>query len=185
MVHAAKLLPGEYYVSLHNELIVTVLGSCVSACIRDNKLGIGGMNHFMLPINTRDDTAAFHSDISAATRYGNYAMEHLINAILKSGGLRRNLEVKIFGGGRILAHMSDVGHKNIEFVRHYLETEALAVSAEDVGGAHPRKVQYFPATGKVRVKMLRALKNKTIVQREKEYLSSLKRQPVSGEIELF
>ena len=104
---AAKILPGEYYVTANNEAIVTVLGSCVSACIRDKVFGIGGMNHFMLPINKNMsdiDIAA----MSNAGRYGNFAMEKMINDILKNGGTRENLEVKIFGGGRVLKDMKNI-----------------------------------------------------------------------------
>lgn len=184
---AAKLLPGEYYVTTHQELIVTVLGSCVSACIRDTRTNIGGMNHFMLPANdSRSSEDSWKStSISAATRYGNYAMEHLINTILKYGGDRGRLEVKVFGGGRILTGMTDVGRRNIAFVEDYLRTEGLRVVASDLGDTCPRKVVYDPVTGKVKMKRLRSLHNQTIVQREKAYMNDIARQPVEGEIDLF
>ena len=177
---AAKILPGEYYVSMRGELITTVLGSCVSACVRDSRLGIGGMNHFMLPSRDRTD----HSDPITA-RYGSFAMETLINDILKNGGRRRNLEVKIFGGGQILAHMTDIGAKNIHFVKEYLALEKITLNAEDVGGPHPRKVLYYPDEGRVRVKKLRSLHNDTIIEREKRYIDELEQQPTAGDIELF
>jgi chemotaxis protein CheD len=181
---AARLLPGEYYVTVHDEGVYTTLGSCISACIRDRVSGIGGMNHFMLPAS--GDAGGWKStSLSAATRYGNFAMEHLINVIMKNGGKRQNLEVKVFGGGRILANMTDVGMRNIEFVRDYLHTEGLSVVAEDVGSIYPRMVVYFPATGKVRVKRLRSLHNNTIAEQETRYLSSIETKPVSGDIELF
>ncbi len=183
---AAKLLPGEYYVTLRDEAVVTVLGSCVSACIRDRKTGIGGMNHFMLPENARADGRQWGGDVlSSATRFGNNAMERLINDILKNGGERRALEVKIFGGGRILAQMTDIGQRNIEFVHDYVRTESLALVAEDTGDTCPRKVVYFPASGRVRVKKLRSLHNETIIQRETRYLQDIGKAPVSGSIELF
>jgi chemotaxis protein CheD len=184
--YAAKLLPGEYYVTVEDEMIVTVLGSCVSACIRDPIRGIGGMNHFMLPASQRDDDDRWrHGRMDAAARYGNYAMELLINTILKHGGNRAHLEVKIVGGGRILTHMTDIGQRNITFVREYLRTEGLQVIAEDVGDIHPRKVYYLPSLGKVRMQKLRALRNDTIVRREKAYMHALAQQPVSGDVELF
>ena len=183
---AVKLLPGEYYVTVEDEMIVTVLGSCVSACIRDPIRGIGGMNHFMLPAGQRDDADRWqHGCLDAAARYGNYAMELLINTILKHGGNRAHLEVKIVGGGRILTHMTDIGQRNITFVRDYLRTEGLQVIAEDVGDIHPRKVYYLPSLGKVRMQKLRALHNDTILRREKAYMHSLARQPVRGDVELF
>lgn len=181
---AAKILPGEFYVTTADEVIVTVLGSCVSACIRDRVFGIGGMNHFMLPATTGSASGAARLP-DAAARYGNFAMELLVNTILKHGGSRKNMEVKIFGGGRVLAQLTDVGHRNIAFVREYIQTEGLDLLAEDVGDRYPRKVAYFPKTGRVRVKRLKAMHNDTVVTRENRYLRELQSQPVSGEIELF
>jgi len=184
--HVAKILPGEYYVTVNDELITTVLGSCVSACIRDPLFGIGGMNHFMLPANKRDNGTQWGNDpISSATRYGNFAMEHLINGILTNGGSRKNLEVKIFGGGRIISKMTDIGINNINFVREYIETESLNLIAENVGDIYPRKIMYDPKTGKVKMKKLRSLHNDTIISREDSYLNEIVAEPVSGEIDLF
>ena len=185
-IFAAKILPGQYYVTANNEAIVTVLGSCVSACIRDKVFGIGGMNHFMLPLNK----GMSHAEVSAmsnAGRYGNFAMEKMINDILKNGGTRENLEVKIFGGGRVLKNMQtlDIGNGNINFVREYIKTEHLNLVGEDVGDVFPRKVIYFPLTGKVKVKKLRQMHNKTIIERETNYMSSIEVKPVESEIELF
>ncbi|MDT8404573.1 chemoreceptor glutamine deamidase CheD [Sulfuriflexus sp.] len=185
-ITAAKILPGEYYVTTQNEAIVTVLGSCVSACVRDKVFGIGGMNHFMLPMTTANSSDAWKNvNISAATRYGNFAMEHLINTILGNGGMRENLEVKVFGGGRILAQMTDIGSRNISFVREYIATEKLALLAEDLGDTCPRKVMYNPITGKVKMKKLRSLHNNTIIDRETEYMQKLDIEPVESEIDLF
>lgn len=183
---AAKLLPGEYYVTNEHEMITTVLGSCVSACIRDVVTGIGGMNHFMLPettqsrLQSRDETV-----VGSAMRYGNYAMEHLINTILQHGGKRKNLEVKLFGGGKIIATLSDVGLRNVEFVLDYVDTEALNLVSHDLGDIYPRKVNFYPKTGRVRMKKLKDLHNDTILLREKQYRSQLKDMPVEGSIELF
>jgi len=178
---AAKILPGEYYVSATNELITTVLGSCISVCIRDPKNGVGGMNHFMLPTdkNVNEDI------LSDAARYGNYAMEHLINDIIHYGGERKNLEFKVFGGGKVLDMKMDIGKKNIAFVFEYLQTESFKVTSEDVGDVYPRKVIYFPMTGVARIKKLKKLHNQTIISRENRYLDEIKKKPVSGDIELF
>ncbi len=178
----AKILPGEYYVTKNNECVTTVLGSCVSACIRDVRLGIGGINHFMLPINKGVNPDSIISD---AARYGNFAMEHLINDIIQNGGQRKNLEFKLFGGGKIMQAMMDVGKKNIDFVLEYLATEGFKSIAEDLGGNYPRKVIYFPKTGKARMKKLQSMHNDTIVNREKSYMDHLKVEPVQGDIELF
>lgn len=180
----AKILPGEYYVTVHNEAIMTVLGSCVSACIRDTVFGIGGMNHFMLPMSEDESRMWGTNAVSSATRYGNFAMEQLINTILKQGGHRRNLEVKIFGGGRILAQMTDVGRRNIAFVQEYIRTEDLRLVAEDIGDIYPRKVLYFPLTGKARMKKLQALHDDSVAQEETRYMGKL-RKPVEGSVELF
>jgi len=180
---SAKILPGEYYVTIQpNEIVATTLGSCVSACIRDKVFGIGGMNHFMLPVKSEHASDYW---MDSATRYGSYAMEHLINDILKNGGNRKNLEVKLTGGGKIMQNMSDVGERNIEFVLEYLQTENLDVIVQDLGGIYPRKVMYFPATGRLRVKKLRSMHNETLIQREKSYQHELELQPDSGGIELF
>lgn len=177
-----KILPGEFYVTTQGEAVVTVLGSCVSACIRDRRKGIGGMNHFMLPESSAGLGA--HGN-GRAERYGNVAMEQLINSLLKAGADRHELEVKVFGGGRVLTQMTDVGRRNIAFVRQYLQVEKLAVAAEDMGDIYPRQVQYFPATGKVRVRLLRSLHNDTIFVRERSYLDKLAADPIAGEVELF
>lgn len=182
---AAKILPGEYYVTGNDELLVTVLGSCVSACIRDPEAGVGGMNHFMLPADNGGRGSWDAAGIDNSTRYGSHAMEKLINGILKHGGSRRNLEVKVFGGGKILAQMIDVGRKNIDFVLEYARTENLRLAASDLGDVHPRKVYYLPSTGKVYVKKLYKLHNDTIVEREKAYLQELARRRLEGDITLF
>lgn len=185
-VVAARILPGEYYVTREDELVTTVLGSCISACIRDKVLGIGGMNHFMLPeTNSERLNAGSESVVGNATRYGNYAMEHLINDILANGGKRKNLEVKLFGGGKILPRMGDVGKRNIEFALEYVDTEALILTSQDLGDIYPRKVIYFPKTGKVKMKKVKDLHNETIVQRETKYRTTIKDEPVVSEIELF
>lgn len=183
-VYAAKILPGEYYVSLEGEMIVTVLGSCVSACIRDSVFGIGGMNHFMLPIGA-EGGASNSTWNNAATRYGNFAMEALINDVLKHGGRRENLELKIFGGGMVMEHMTNIGKQNIAFVHEFIKTEGLKLLAEDLGGIYPRKVHYFPQSGKVRMKKLRSMHNRTIIEREADYMDSLETKPIEGEIDLF
>ena len=185
-IYAAKLLPGEFYVTMNGELITTVLGSCVSACIRDTTTGIGGMNHFMLPADISRDTKAWgNTPVDAQTRYGNIAMERLINVILAGGGKRQNLEIKLFGGGKVLQIDTDIGGKNIDFVKHYLDTEGLAIAAEDVGGNKPRKIQYFPNTGRARVKSLNSLHNDTLTKRESSYIKTISNAHVEGRIDLF
>ena len=183
---AAKILPGEYYVTSENELITTVLGSCISACVRDKESGIGGMNHFMLPETTElKMQQGSNAMIGNATRYGNYAMEHLINTILSNGGKRKNLELKVFGGGKIIPTLSDVGKSNIEFILDYIDQEGLQLLSQDLGDIYPRKVIYFPKTGKVGMKKIQDLHNDTVAQRDHQYLRTIKDLPVEGDVELF
>jgi chemotaxis protein CheD len=183
---AARLLPGEYYVTTAHEVIATVLGSCVSACIRDTRIGVGGMNHFMLPLDSSQGTSAWGAAVSAATRYGNVAMERLINDILKLGGKREHLEIKLVGGGRVLAEMTtDIGARNIEFVRRYVADEGFKVLGEDLGDVFPRRVVYFPQTGRIRVRKLSAGRDDTLAARERQYLQQLDTKPVENEVELF
>jgi chemotaxis protein CheD len=185
-IFSAKILPGEFYVSVSGELITTVLGSCVSACIRDRKTGIGGMNHFMLPTDIKRNSSSWSdTPVNMQTRYGNIAMEQLINVILASGGKRSNLEIKLFGGGKVLQIDTDIGGKNIDFVKQYLITEGLKITAEDVGGIYPRKVLYFPKTGRVRVKKLVNMHNETLKKREQNYIKTLGTSPIEGKIDLF
>ena len=179
---AAKILPGEYYFTGKDMLIVTVLGSCVAACIRDRVSGLGGMNHFMLP-----DGGDGENPISASMRYGTYAMEVLINQLLKAGARRENMEAKVFGGGAVLRGFTaiNVGERNAEFVLKYLRAEKMRITAEDLNDIYPRKVYFFPRTGKVLVKKLMQVHNDTLVKREQDYASRLKSNTVGGEVELF
>ncbi len=183
----AKILPGECYVSRTGEMIVTVLGSCISACIRDKEIGVGGMNHFMLPVQ-KDPNGKLRSGlVTAELCYGNWAMEFLINEILKLGGKKNRLEVKLFGGGKVLGGMTsiDIGARNINFVRSFLSNEKIRVVAEDLGDVYPRKVLYFPDTGAVKLKRLRSQANNTIEKRERAYMESMDQKPKSSDVELF
>ena len=180
---AVKLLPGEYYVTDKDMLLVTVLGSCVAACIRDCQSGIGGMNHFMLPEGGGDAG----SPLNASARYGTYAMEILINQLLKLGARRSNLEAKVFGGGNVLDGLTvaNVGQRNADFVLKFLQTEKIRIVAQDLVDIYPRKVYFFPKNNKVMVKKLRNVHNTTISQREKDYKQQLQKADSGGEIELF
>jgi chemotaxis protein CheD len=178
---AAKILPGEYYYTKQDMVIVTVLGSCVAACIRDRVTGLGGMNHFMLP------DGGDSGPVSASMRYGTYAMEVLINDLLKAGARRESLEAKVFGGGAVLRGFTamNVGERNAAFVTSFLKTEKIPVLAEDLNDIYPRKVYFFPRTGKVLVKKLMQTHNDTLAKRELDYASRLKVTPVSGDVDLF
>jgi len=178
---AVKIQPGEYYATARGRMIVTVLGSCVSVCLRDRGNGIGGMNHFMLP---------GEADASAAgrpARYGGHAMEILVNHLLRLGALRRRLEAKVFGGGQVLrgAEFNDIGARNAEFVLSWLAAERIAVTAQDLLDVHPRKIYFFPDNGRVLVRLLKSLHNNTVIERELAYGRRLQQTDVVGDIELF
>ncbi|MAC46698.1 chemoreceptor glutamine deamidase CheD [Oceanospirillum beijerinckii] len=179
----AKILPGEFYVTSADMAISTVLGSCVSACIRDKRLNIGGMNHFMLPGNSD-----VYNPLSASARYGSYAMEILINEILKRGASRENLEAKVFGGGNVIKSIttSNVGQRNAKFVVDYLGFESIPIVAQDLMDSCPRKVVFFPNTGRVLMKRLHNERiDREIVAVENRYSQTIGAEPVSNDIELF
>lgn len=184
-VETAKILPGEYFATNKDMALVTVLGSCVSACLRDKESGVGGMNHFMLPDEGK--LIGSHGNISAGGRYGVHAMELLINQILKLGGRRDRLEAKVFGGGNVLQGfmLSNVGQQNAEFIVEYLHLEHIPILARDLLDVWPRKIYYFPRSGKVLVKRLRKVNNDTIVLRERDYTARLFHNPIEGGAELF
>jgi chemotaxis protein CheD len=178
-----KVFPGEYYLTRKDdEMIVTVLGSCVSACIRDPISGIGGMNHFMLAQHT---SGGWGNDLRSA-RFGNFAMEKLLNELTKSGCKRERLEVKVFGGGNVTDTSNAVGTDNAEFVLRYLQAEGLRCAAQDLGGSHPRRIHYYPSTGRV-VRRLLGLGESYVVKREETDYEKrlLAEKKTFGDIELF
>ncbi len=181
-VEAVKILPGEYFVTNREMLIVTVLGSCVSACLRDPYTGVAGMNHFMLPGNPDQQ-----SPLAFSARYGVHAMEMLINTMLKQGARRDRLEAKLFGAGNVLRGLTlnKVGTRNAEFALDYLHTENIPVLAEDLLGELPRKVYFFTGEGRVLVRKLRNMHNTTIIDRELEYSSRLRQTQATGDVDLF
>ena len=176
---AVKVLPGEYFVSGEDIVIMTVLGSCIAACIWDGRARTGGMNHFMLP----DGDA---SDVSG--RYGSYAMELLINEMLKLGARRETMQAKIFGGGQVMAGFTtmNVGERNTKFVLDYLATERIPVVSQDVLDIHPRKVCFFPVTGKALVKRLAHAHPETLVVEERKgNAASVAKSTAGGSVDLF
>jgi len=181
----AKVLPGDFYVTREDEILDTVLGSCVSACIRNSRTGVGGMNHFMLPFQRGAGRDSWDATSGLATRYGAASMEQLINRVLNTGGTRSELEVKIFGGAQVLSGLSDIGAHNLHFVREFLEEEGLKIIAQDVGDIYPRHVRYRPRTGKVLMRKLGPSQSATIVTREERYLDDLAEYSVAGSIDLF
>ena len=175
---AVKVLPGEYYVSDEDIVIMTVLGSCIAACIWDSRLRIGGMNHFMLPEGGADTSG----------RYGSYAMELLINELIKRGSTREYMQAKVFGGGAVIAGMTsmNVGERNTQFVLDYLATERIPVVSKDVMDIYPRKVVFFPVTGKAIVKRLAHAHPDTLETQERQGVATrLAQSNAGGTVDLF
>ena len=173
----AQVLPGEFFVTRAEEVISTVLGSCVATCICDRRAGVGGINHFMLPFGVGGPTGA-------ATRYGCFAVERLINEILKHGGRRPSLEVKVFGGASLIRNLGDVGRANVDFIHGYLKAEGIAIAAEDVGGDCARRLRYHAHTGQALIRRLSVSDAEGVASRETELGESLARRP-PNDIELF
>lgn len=182
-VNVVQVFQGDFFVSTREgEMLATVLGSCVAACIRDPVAGVGGMNHFLLPDKGGDANPDL--PFSASLRYGSYSMEQLINGILGAGGRRERLEVKIFGGANVLAGLRGIGHQNADFVERYLKDEGFRIMGKDLRGTLPRKVQYFPSTGIVRMKQIEDASAKAVFQREStKKITAV--QTTAGSIELF
>lgn len=161
-------------------LLSTILGSCVAACIREPVSGIGGMNHFLLPEEAAKEGA------EASLRYGAHSMETLVNALVSASGVRdrRRLEAKVFGGGAVVAGLSDVGGRNGAFVRTWLARDGLRVVAEDLGGKEGRRVLFHPATGRAWCKPINTTDTRLVQEQEK---SRVQRPPAAPklEIELF
>lgn len=175
-----KLISGDWHVSTGGEMLVTILGSCVAACLRDPVAKVAGMNHFMLP----GDPARAIQECDAA-RYGVHAMEQLINGLMKRGARRERLELKLFGGGNVLKNSTQIGSRNAEFIRDFARREGLSIASEDMEGPCPRRVHYFTDSGKVRVRRLQREEDLRILQVERDYAERLKQKPVEGDVELF
>lgn len=143
-----NVIQGEYQISADPATYLsTVLGSCVSVCLHDPNSGIGGMNHFLLPFGPNGAS-------DKPVRYGIYAMEVLINEILKLGGRKKSLTAKLFGAAHISTSLRDIGSSNVRFARDFLGTEGIPCVAESVGGSFARRVIFHPATGHARVRQV-------------------------------
>jgi chemotaxis protein CheD len=178
------ILPGGWHVGRPGERISTVLGSCVAACIRDRLLGLGGMNHFMLPEPREGGVANPSWLLSEPARYGSFAMERLINALIGKGARRERLEVKVFGGARMFDRMGDVGAQNVEFVRRYLDIEGLELAAMEVGGDWGRQVVFDPKSGVALVRRIERVQAREVAQ-EEERIRHAPAPVVEGSVELW
>ncbi len=176
------VLPGYHFIQVEGEVpISTLLGSCVAACIRDTVSGVGGLNHFLLP--EKADAA----EDAQSSRYGVHAMEVLINDLLKTGAKKENLEAKIFGGANVIqtSAMETVGAQNGDFVRNYLNIESIPILAEDLGGEQPRRVYFFPSSGRVSVLRISSTPAEEIKKAELEMRREVCAKQKTGGVELF
>jgi len=178
----AVIMPGEYFVSQEPMVVYTVLGSCISVCIRDAVAKIGGMNHFMLAVPANN---IGHDHWGASARYGSYAMEVLVNELLIRGGHKSRLEVKVFGGGKIYEGMNDVGAQNAAWALEYLDREGIRPIKADIGDVCPRKVYYFTESGRVLVKKLDPVQRQAIAKEEERYQQALVQESKAGDVTLF
>ena len=176
--NAVKVLPGEYFVADESMVIMTVLGSCIAACLWDSRARVGGMNHFMLPDGDATDVSG---------RYGSYAMELLINEMLKLGARRETMQAKIFGGAQVMHNFTtmNVGERNTQFVVSYLRTERIPIVSEDVLDIYPRKVVFFPATGKAMVKRLAHAHPDVLAQEKRGSAATVVQTTAGGSVDLF
>lgn len=164
----AKILPGEVYVTRNHELVSTLLGSCIAVCMRDRVSNVGGMNHFKLPASSSPTKSANNAN------YGLYAMELLINEIMKNGGNRNNLECAVFGGGKVVSSMtSDIGDKNIAFVTQFLKEERIQVVQMKTGGTCALQVYYHPISGNAFSVGLDESQSAHIKAEEKRYMNQV------------
>ncbi len=178
-----KLMTGDcYFTAESREMLVTILGSCISVCLRDPLVNIGGMNHILLP---GENMTKDSSDLGYPTRFGTFAMEELINGMLKLGAKKNRFEAKIFGGANVIATAGNIGLKNIKFVKEFLASENIPIRSEDVGGEFARRLHYFPDSGKAMIRKLRRKEDLVIVDKEREYQEKLIKKQKTVDVELF
>jgi chemotaxis protein CheD len=176
------VVQGEQHVDTDPKaMMTTILGSCIAACMWDAVRGIGGMNHFLLP-GEENQTADSGSGGSSA-RYGVHAMELLVNALLRRGAKRESLQAKLFGGGRMIRGLTDIGEMNAAFAERFLQAESIPVVGGSLRGNQGRRIQFWPVGGRARQVLLRP-DTLTVFQTEYQFSAS-KPPPQTGAVELF
>jgi chemotaxis protein CheD len=175
-----KLFAGDCYVTNKtDEVLMTILGSCVAVCAHDHTAKISGMNHFLLPGEETADL--MHSE---SARYGVHAMERLINAMLAAGARKERLEIKVFGGGNVTRNSNAIGTKNSVFIREFLAREGYEIAAHDLEGNQPRRVHFYSETGRVMLRKLQRRDDALLVEEELRACTKM-RSKTDGEINLF
>jgi chemotaxis protein CheD len=174
------VVQGEFAVTADPEVMLgTILGSCVAACVRDRLAGVGGMNHFLLP-GEKGEAAAGPGGL----RYGVQSMELLLNALYRMGARRERLEVKLFGGARVIDGLSDIGLQNAEFAERFLAAEGIRTLGGSLRGDQARRIQFWPVSGRLR--------QMALIDQGRQILEAERVRPVpapapadDGELELF
>lgn len=182
-VEVVEIGPGEYYATAHGEPIATLLGSCVAACIFDPFRGVGGMNHFMLPAS-RANGPVYADEVG---RYAMYAMERLVNEVLRLGAERGALRAKVFGGASLLGSIptaAQISEQNVLFAFEYLRSEGIPVVSSDIGGTGGRRLIFFPATGRVLLRRLKPKETEGLSRREKAAADASRKQ-LGNRVEWF
>ena len=140
------LYPSALFAEKKPFMVDTVLGSCVAVCLFDQKLNIGGINHYMLPF--------WNGNGLASPKYGNIATEKLVEKMLKNGATIQNMVAKVFGGANQMNSSMEIGARNIEIAKEVLANHGIKIIAENVGGSVGRKLKYHTGTGQVMMKFL-------------------------------
>jgi chemotaxis protein CheD len=176
------VVQGEQHVDNDpNAMLTTILGSCIAACLWDPVRGIGGMNHFLLP--GEENQVPDPASTGSSARYGVHAMELLVNALLRRGARRENLQAKLFGGARMIRGLTDIGEMNATFAERFLQAEGIPVAGGSLRGNQGRRIQFWPASGRARQVLLRP---DTLTVFQTEYQVSASKTPSqTGAVELF
>ena len=168
------VIQGQYKLTDRPEQVLsTLLGSCVAACMRDHELGIGGMNHFLLPGNDPNS--------SQNVKYGAHSMEQLVNALLRRGAKRDRIEVQLFGGANIVKGLTRIGDANADFARQFVRDEGFRLTGSDLGGTFGRKVKFFPSTGRAEVEPINSMPPEAPPKPKPKPVGAVQ----SGDVDLF
>ncbi len=184
-LEVVELFPGEYHATRHPRIISTVLGSCVSVALFDVEDGVGGMNHFMLP----SELGTGKIFATKSGKYGMYAMELLINEMIKLGGEKKKFVAKVFGGGKVLKTLSGVkgsiSENNVQFAMKYLEEERIPISSSDVGGYAGRRILFFTQDARVLLKRLTPSEEQPVEKEEENYFTKIRGEDRKTDVTLF
>lgn len=150
------LYPAALFASKEPYLVNTILGSCVAVCLYDPILKTGGVNHFMLPL--------WNGQGLASPKFGNIAIDKLLEKMLSMGSQKSHLKAKVFGGGEVIETKSNqfhIGERNIKIAMEMLQELRIPIVSSSTGGKNGRKIQFLTHTGEVRQKYIVRQENQT------------------------